>query len=111
MKRRVERVKRTGLTPVPPPARGWLCLAAALVSLVVTVRADSLQNGFLRADFGSSGLTNVTDLTTGKSLQFNQDGFYVSVGSDTFLSSSYTPALVRQTATNRVYQFTHGQWT
>jgi hypothetical protein len=84
---------------------------AGVAVLAIAARADSLQNGFIQADFGPRGLTNVTGLTTGKPVQFNQDEFYVSVGSDTFPSSSFTPLVVQQTATNLIYQFSDGQWT
>jgi hypothetical protein len=84
---------------------------AGVAVLAIAARADSLQNGFIQADFGPRGLTNVTDLTASKPVQFNQDEFYVSVGSDTFLSSSFTPLVVQQTATNLIYQFSYGQWT
>ena len=84
---------------------------ACLAGLAIAAKADSLQNGFVQADFGARGLTNLTDLTTGKPIQFSQDEFYVSVGLDTFLSSSFTPLMVQQTATNRIYLFSYGQWT
>jgi hypothetical protein len=79
--------------------------------MLTTAHADSLTNAWVRADFGSRGLTNLTELTSGKSVQFNQDEFYISIGGDSFSSQNYTPAVQQQTTTNRVYGFAYGQWT
>ena len=101
----------TNLTSFLVACRIWPWFFACFAAMALTARADSLVNTSVRADFGPRGLTNLTDLTSGKSVQFNQDEFYVSVGADIFLSSSYTPVVEQQTSTNRVYLFTYGQWT
>lgn len=84
---------------------------AGILATGALARADSLQNGLVRADFDARGLTNLTDLATGKSLPFEHDGFSLSVGGDRFVSSAQTPVLERQNASRRIYLFTDGQWT
>jgi|GEM_PF-6030080 len=59
-------------------------LLACLVTLAVAAQADSLMNAYVRADFGSRGLTNLTELASGKSIQFNLDKFYASMGANNF---------------------------
>ncbi|MCL5098750.1 MAG: hypothetical protein M1608_14710 [Candidatus Omnitrophica bacterium] len=110
MKTRTQWLSRTARATFLPPRRGWLCVLAGLLGMAAAIRADSLQNGLIRADFNARGLTNLTDLVTGKSFAFNQDDFSISVGGDTFLSSSDVPVLGRQRAATRIYQFNYGLW-
>ncbi|HEV2328902.1 MAG TPA: hypothetical protein VGY56_08965 [Verrucomicrobiae bacterium] len=84
---------------------------AVAISLASSARAgEVLENAFVRADFGSRGLTVLTDKTSGEVTRFSQDEFHISVDDSTIQSSNFTPALQEQTATKCVFLFSSSQW-
>ncbi len=92
---------------------GRKCSASLVTSfslLTHLASAEVLSNDLVRADFGASGLTNITDKITGRNYPFSQDGFAVLVDSVGFTNTSFTPVVEQFSTTNLVYCFTSGAW-
>jgi len=83
-------------------------LVAGLLAVTSAAGAQTLTNGRVRAEFGPTGLTAMTDVVTRRTWRFTSDNFSITLGDREF-DSRTLGAPARQSARDRVtYRYAAG---
>ncbi len=95
-------------TMFPQFLTGLLISGAIQISPQVACAAEPLENGHLRVEFGSHGITLLHDKTSNRTLHFERDAFSVGLDGRVIDSEFLSPTEERSEPGRRVFAYTSG---